>query len=590
MSVAQELSFLYPYIYCNYAACVILVYDWFLCLGQEVRFIWNWHSKVTSSLLVYAFSRYAMLAQLLLVVATNYPMSDLVCSTARILLDNTNGPTIALSSDNVVWRGSQLAAELLVVGITWWYSYQSYRIQKGIKIGKTISSLLIYNGSLYFLFLATLYILAIIFGTTSNLLDGGSDVLDFIGVFYDPLTSILTCRFILSLRQFDTSPASLACSETGSRVREHTASRDILQFAAQPSDSLPAFIASFAGPVHLDYALSETDPDAIDNSGAEWQEMDVVAPTRTTASSQSPGREQPPELEHSCQALLDHTVLLFPPRQHLAPSVFILRRHVGVHREHVSDVSNTEFPGHYPDQDHRWSLENFKENLRVSVSQRSVDVGLVGVDASIPNTFRGILIAEVPKIAIEAVYVFNNTSVIHCKVLYHRLDLIPLNVDPRLFEFRSQGGTLLYPKRIIEIEGLRKEHAKWSAVETASHRLHPLVVLNPSKPVPRENAEKFARCFSPGIIKTMSREALRHKEFDGCVELRLIRDWLIFSVESEGPYTPESLLPEVIKVMRGKIASIHAAAEALLADSEDLGSGAVVGGPYADGDVEMNGE
>ena len=81
-------------------------------------------------------------------------------------------------------------------------------------------------------------------------------------------------------------------------------------------------------------------------------------------------------------------------------------------------------------------------------------------------------------------------------------------------------------------------------VATASYRLHPLVVLNPSKPVPPEHAEKFARCFSPGVVKlgphgtvsieerslrkeTMSREVLRHKEFDGCVELKRVRDWFI---------------------------------------------------------------
>ncbi|KAI1784400.1 hypothetical protein LXA43DRAFT_1101438 [Ganoderma leucocontextum] len=385
---AQEISNLYTEVYS------ILIYDWLLCLGQEVRFIWNWRSKVTSSSLVYALSRYAMLIEFLLAVATAYPMSDLlivvdwveihlcshplphnscranvwtqaaleilgtiafstfsalrayalsnrnmwlsaiiillalpsmvmntsiqlrlvdlaipdalsqVCSTASILVGSTNHPAIIiLSSVNVVWRGSQLAAELLVVGITWWYSYQSYRIRKGINLGKTISSLLIYNGSLYFLFLATLYVLEIIFATAS-VADTVSTAAVFLEIFYDPITSILMCRFMLELRQFDTGPASLAFSETGSRLREHTASRDVLQFAALPSDSLPPFLTSFAGPVHVDSALSETDPDAFDDDGMEWQEMDVIhAPTLTTRSSQpeSPTPEQPKasDLGHS---------------------------------------------------------------------------------------------------------------------------------------------------------------------------------------------------------------------------------------------------------------------------------------------------
>ena len=104
---------------------------------------------------------------------------------------------------------------------------------------------------------------------------------------------------------------------------------------------------------------------------------------------------------------------------HLPPSAYNPRRHVGVHAERISDVASTEFPGHYPGEDHSWSLARFKEvstsreyfsppsrspdrtrlqNLKVSVkrlSQRSIEFDLVGVDASIANAFRRILIAEV---------------------------------------------------------------------------------------------------------------------------------------------------------------------------------------------------
>jgi DNA-directed RNA polymerases I and III subunit RPAC1 len=156
------------------------------------------------------------------------------------------------------------------------------------------------------------------------------------------------------------------------------------------------------------------------------------------------------------------------------------------------------------------------------------------------------------------------------------------------------------------IKGVGKEHAKWSPVATASYRLHPLILLNPAHPIPPHLAKKFASCFSPGVVKvskegqvsidmhgmrkdSVSREVLRHEEFQGSIELKRIRDWFIFNVESEGPYTPERLLPEAIKVMRDKIASIRKAAEALLANADgDLPGSEVKGKTMSgDGDVEM---
>jgi len=45
----------------------------------------------------------------------------------------------------------------------------------------------------------------------------------------------------------------------------------------------------------------------------------------------------------------------------LSQSLLNPRRHVGVHAEHVSKVSSTDYPGHYPDEDHSWDLVKFKE-------------------------------------------------------------------------------------------------------------------------------------------------------------------------------------------------------------------------------------
>jgi DNA-directed RNA polymerase I and III subunit RPAC1 len=37
------------------------------------------------------------------------------------------------------------------------------------------------------------------------------------------------------------------------------------------------------------------------------------------------------------------------------------RRLVGIRAERVTDVSSRDFPGHYPGEDHSWSLEKFRE-------------------------------------------------------------------------------------------------------------------------------------------------------------------------------------------------------------------------------------
>ncbi|KAG5091412.1 hypothetical protein JHK82_050190 [Glycine max] len=42
--------------------------------------------------------------------------------------------------------------------------------------------------------------------------------------------------------------------------------------------------------------------------------------------------------------------------------------------------------------------------------------------------------------AIERVYITNNTSVVQDEVLSHRLGLIPIRVDPKLFEYLENAG------------------------------------------------------------------------------------------------------------------------------------------------------
>jgi hypothetical protein len=68
--------------------------------------------------------------------------------------------------------------------------------------------------------------------------------------------------------------------------------------------------------------------------------------------------------------------------------------------------------------------------------------------------------------AIETVYVFNNTSVIQDEVLSHRLGLIPIKADPGKFGW--QNGTVLF----LELELMRQLVQMGNLQLQISTRLH----------------------------------------------------------------------------------------------------------------------
>jgi len=105
-------------------------------------------------------------------------------------------------------------------------------------------------------------------------------------------------------------------------------------------------------------------------------------------------------------------------------------------------TSTVEYAGAYAahDLDNSFSLERFKRDFKVKVfelDEEQVIFDLIGIDCAIANAFRRILLAEVPTMAIEKVFILNNTSMIQDEVLAHRLGLIPILADPRKFHSRG---------------------------------------------------------------------------------------------------------------------------------------------------------
>ena len=144
------------------------------------------------------------------------------------------------------------------------------------------------------------------------------------------------------------------------------------------------------------------------------------------------------------------------------------------------------------------------------------------------------------------------------------------------------------PGQVLDLEmhaikGIGADHAKFSPVATATYRLMPTIDI--VKPILGNDARKFARCFPKGVIglkevtdeeagivgsgyegmagekkavvqrperDTVSREFLRHEEFQGKVKLGRVRDHFIFSVESTGQYDSDLLFLESVKILKAK--------------------------------------
>ncbi|KAJ2827609.1 DNA-directed RNA polymerase core subunit rpc40, partial [Coemansia erecta] len=299
------------------------------------------------------------------------------------------------------------------------------------------------------------------------------------------------------------------------------------------------------------------------------------------------------------------------------------RNRVVILEDRVENVSGAEFPLSFGGQDVAFNLEGFNDSFDIKIvrlTPTDIEFDLIGVDASIANALRRILIAEVPTVAIEKVFMINNTGVVQDEVLAHRLGLIPIKADPNRFLWKrpddlptdqntivlkldvacelnraaapgetdpkkkyinsaiysnqiewdpkgDQGQrfadspivpihddiliTKLRPGQVISCElhcekGVGKDHAKFSPVATASYRLLPEIQILDN--ITGEDADLFRSCFPPGVVEivkekgvrkakvvnarkdTVSREVLRHKQFEDKVRLTRVRDHFIFNV------------------------------------------------------------
>ena len=85
-------------------------------------------------------------------------------------------------------------------------------------------------------------------------------------------------------------------------------------------------------------------------------------------------------------------------------------------------------------------MKAFIDNLDINVIKKTKEkivFDISGIEPPLANALRRIMIAEIPTMAIEKVNLWQNTSIIPDENLAHRLGLVPILADPRMFEDRG---------------------------------------------------------------------------------------------------------------------------------------------------------
>jgi DNA-directed RNA polymerase I and III subunit RPAC1 len=230
-----------------------------------------------------------------------------------------------------------------------------------------------------------------------------------------------------------------------------------------------------------------------------------------------------------------------------------------------------------------FSLNCFDDNTIIEVTQSNEDkivLEIKGIDASLANALRRILISEIPTMAIENCTFYQNTSIIPDEILAHRLGLIPIKVDANLFNEKGESeefnefNSLMFKLHVlcdkeemsvysnelkwipqgnqsfriqnakpvhddiliaklkkgqeIEVElvcvkGTGKIHAKWSPVCTAYYRLLPDIVFK--SVIKNEKAKQLKELCPMGVFDIEDSGKIYVKNVKKCTMCReCIRD------------------------------------------------------------------
>ncbi|KAL4433723.1 hypothetical protein ABPG75_000164 [Micractinium tetrahymenae] len=145
--------------------------------------------------------------------------------------------------------------------------------------------------------------------------------------------------------------------------------------------------------------------------------------------------------------------------------------------------------------DASFDMDRFRRGFSIDIKRYEGDdmeFEMKGVSCAVANSLRRIMISETPTMAIEHVYIVNNTSVIQDEVLSHRLGLVPLKVDPRLFQYKAKEDAPSEQNTIVLKLKVECRRLPSGAMENDKVYSRDLVWLPEGSEMPDETSCRFA--------------------------------------------------------------------------------------------------
>jgi DNA-directed RNA polymerase subunit D len=248
-----------------------------------------------------------------------------------------------------------------------------------------------------------------------------------------------------------------------------------------------------------------------------------------------------------------------------------------------------------------------------------------GVTPAFLNALRRTLLSQVPKLAIDDVTIYDNTSALFDEMVAHRLGLLPVPTDLNAFVRRSEctcngegcpnctvlftlskeGPCMVYSGdlvpaadqkfRIVDpkvpvvklLEGQRVmleagavlgtgiEHAKWQAVNAVGYTHYPTVkVTGPLSPAALERAQRTAPAgavaFEGSTVRIVDPlkaayflKGLKELHPEAPIELGYEEDRFVFRLETDGSLSPVVALRKAASLVMDKLKWVESEAPKL---------------------------